>query len=213
MLPRLVALDDLHELRPGPDQAHVTAHDVPQLGQLVEAPAAQPPPDPGMARVAVGLVGDAAVLVDRLVPAAPVRAHRAELEDRERRAVLADTGLAEDERPTDADPDREADGGHHRERDDEQRRTHDAVEDGLSHPRVETPRRVHESEMIAHGRVDRAHRSRTRRCGRIDRPHHLGLVQCVAIRQLPGDATGARSPHRPPRPRRRSPRSRRRRHP
>ena len=50
-----VALDQLDLLRARADDAHVAAQDVDELRQLVEAEAAQQPPDPGDPRIGAQL--------------------------------------------------------------------------------------------------------------------------------------------------------------
>lgn len=79
-----------------PNQAHLAAHDVEQLRKLVEAQPAQQPTEAGVARVVVVFVFAAAILVvgELELALASIRAHRAELVDREGRTFNADALLA-----------------------------------------------------------------------------------------------------------------------
>ena len=103
VLGRVVAGDDRGELRARADQRHVAAHDVDQLGELVEGQLAQPAPDPGEPGVAGVLVGLAAVLaVEGGLLAAAVGVHRAELHDGEGPAAVTDALLAQEDRAAQA---------------------------------------------------------------------------------------------------------------
>ena len=111
-LPLGVRLDLVAQRRPRPDQAHLAAHDVPELRQLVDRGAAKDPADardPAVARVD-GVAGTLVLGVDD---------HRAELEQLEVLAVLADTGLAEEDGAAVLDLDRDRGGSEHRARDGE----------------------------------------------------------------------------------------------
>src|SRR5262249_61328486 len=79
-------------LRPRTDQAHVTADDVPQLRQLVEAPAPQPAADRRDARIRFGRPHRTRYVFGAVD-------HRAELQDAERPVVEADALLAVAGRP------------------------------------------------------------------------------------------------------------------
>jgi hypothetical protein len=83
----------------GPDHAHRGAHDVEELGQLVQAGRPQEPPDPRDAGVVLHFEQRAVALVLGQQIAQPdlgVDRHGAELEQRERLAVSPDPGLAEE---------------------------------------------------------------------------------------------------------------------
>ena len=102
-MPVLVRGHFVGERRTGPHPAHVALDDVQDLGQLVQAPRPQPPPDPGHTGVVLELEEHAAV---ELVPLQQlgkqeVRApdHRPELEHGEGPAVLADPLLPVEDRP------------------------------------------------------------------------------------------------------------------
>src|SRR5687767_10615645 len=58
-VPKVIPLDLARRCRAGPDDAHVTAQDVEELGQLVEAEASQPPTRRRDARIADHLEGGA----------------------------------------------------------------------------------------------------------------------------------------------------------
>src|SRR5262245_53872666 len=80
VLPRVVAGNDLHQLGPRADEAHVAANDVPELRQLVEAPSAEEAPEIGVTRIAVALVGHTTVVLHRRVAHPHVAPHRPELD-------------------------------------------------------------------------------------------------------------------------------------
>ncbi len=80
------------------DDAHVAAHHVEELRELVERELAHDPTDPGVARVVVALVGLASVVaapVVVLVARASAVVHRAELQEAEFVAVATDAALSE----------------------------------------------------------------------------------------------------------------------
>src|SRR5207245_3766549 len=99
-LPRRVALDLVAQRRPRADQRHLAAQDVPELRQLVEGEPAQHAPDSRDARLAA---------VRGVAGAFPLRpdAHRAQLQELEVDAVLADAHLAIEDRPTVRELDRD----------------------------------------------------------------------------------------------------------
>ncbi len=74
--------------------------------------------DPGVARILVGLVGQPTVVNDVETLAAPIRSHRAELQDLERLAVEPDPPLAKQHGPPHRQRD-DAGDDHHRHRCDE----------------------------------------------------------------------------------------------
>ncbi len=127
-------VDLVAQRRAGPDEAHVALQDVDQLGQLVEARAAQDvadPRDPGITgdleqragALVVGLHGGQAGL--------GVDDHGAELEHPELGLVAADPLLAEQHRAAVLPLDRDGDDGEHRGGDEEQRAGDDDVEQAL----------------------------------------------------------------------------------
>ena len=104
-LPGIVALHQEQHLRPRAHQAHVAPGDVPELGQLVEAGAAQEAAHRGEA---IGVVAGAV-------------AHGAELVEGERTAAEARPLLAEQDRTAHGPADHQrdhahGDGGHHQAR-------------------------------------------------------------------------------------------------
>ena len=99
-LTRRVTLDLIRERGAGADEAHVAAHDVPELRQLVER---QPPQQPARAR-------DARIaFVDGEARALPLRAdlHRPELHELELLAVQADPPLPVEDRAAVVELDRQ----------------------------------------------------------------------------------------------------------
>jgi hypothetical protein len=139
-LPRRVAIHDFHQLRPGSDQAHVAAHDVPQLRQLVQAPRTEPATEARVTRVARTLVRPAPLFDHRRGPRPAIGQHRAELQHGERHAVAADAALAEQDRAADRCEDGHRDGEQHRQEQHEEEQPDDAIEHRLADPRVERRR-------------------------------------------------------------------------
>src|SRR5579859_4477624 len=88
------ALDELGPLRPRPDQAHVAAEHVQQLGELVQGGVAQEAPDRGAPVLAFDAAGRRARGGHERAPRRG-GAHGAELEDVEHVAVTAHPPLAE----------------------------------------------------------------------------------------------------------------------
>jgi hypothetical protein len=82
-----VAAGQRQRLGPRPDQGHLAPQDVQQLGQLIDAGGPQEAADRG----------DAHVVGGRDLRPAGARAHRAELEHRERNAPLTDPQLPEED--------------------------------------------------------------------------------------------------------------------
>src|SRR5438094_653777 len=111
-LPLVVLVDLITERRPRPDDRHVAAHNVPELWQLVQRQPAQDPAGTRDPRVAA---------VDRVPGAEPLGAddHRAQLEELEVEAVLADARLPVENGPAVLELDRERGNGQERARDDE----------------------------------------------------------------------------------------------
>ena len=107
-----VALYLVAEGRPRPDHRHLAADDVPELRQLVDRRSSKQAPDPSDARVAA---------IDREAGALLLRVddHRAELQELEVDAVLADAGLPEEDRATVLELHGERGRGEERARDDE----------------------------------------------------------------------------------------------
>src|SRR4051794_35407043 len=110
-LPLVVLVDLVPERRPRPDDRHVAAHDVPELRQLVQR---QPTQDPA------GTRDPRVSAVDGVPGAEPLGAddHRAQLEELEVEAVLADARLPVEHGPTVLELDRERGNGQQRARDD-----------------------------------------------------------------------------------------------
>src|SRR6266550_997852 len=108
----VVLVDLVAERRPRPDDRHVAAHDVPELRQLVQR---QPAQDPARAR------DSRIAAVDRVSRAEPLGTddHRAQLEELEVDAVLADARLPVEDRPTVLELDRERGDGQEWAREDE----------------------------------------------------------------------------------------------
>ena len=110
--------------------------------------AAQQAADPGDPRVVGDLEGGLVELreVDQLPqPLLGVGDHRAELEHRERLAVLADPALAEEDRPPGVEQDRQRDHGQQRREQDQQQAGDEDVHRPLHRHR--RPRRVAEAEV------------------------------------------------------------------
>src|SRR5437763_9600445 len=96
VLPGGVAGDDLGQLGTGPHEAHLAPEDVDQLGELVEAEGPEDATRAGDAGIGPALVPAAAVrAVEGPGPTAAIRAHRAELVDRELRPAIAGPALPE----------------------------------------------------------------------------------------------------------------------
>ncbi len=115
----VVPVDVGERERAGADEAHVTAHDVPQLWEFVEAARPKEPAEPWEA---LG-VGE-----QRTVGGTGV-GHAAELDDLDRLAAPSGAGLAEQHRAAESDPHGEGDGGGDRA-DDHQRGGSDHRIDG-----------------------------------------------------------------------------------
>ena len=111
-LPWRVLLHLVTQGRPWSDHAHFPAQDVPELRKLVERKAAQRAPHPRDPRIAA---------VDRVPGAEPLGAddHRAQLEELEVDAVLADARLPVENGPGALELDRERGNGQERAREDE----------------------------------------------------------------------------------------------
>ena len=131
-LPLVVLVDLVTERRTRPDDRHVAAHDVPELRQLVQRQPAQDPADTRDPRVSA---------VDRVPGAEPLGAddHRAQLEELEVEAVLADARLPVEDGPTVLELDRERGDGEQRTREDE-RRSRDRDVRGSLHRERLSPR-------------------------------------------------------------------------
>ena len=99
-LPEL--LDEDRALRPRPDQAHVAAQDVEELGQLVDIRVAEPIADPSASGVVIE-GPDRARLPLGIAP------HAAELDDGEEPSPLPDPLLLVEDRPARGDQDRQGD--------------------------------------------------------------------------------------------------------
>src|SRR3954447_2832608 len=98
-MPGLVLLDLARQRRPRPDETHLTAHHVPELGYLVQAAAPQQAPDTGEPGILLHLEQGPARLVlgEQLVDdAIGILPHRAELQDLEARLAAAHALLAEE---------------------------------------------------------------------------------------------------------------------
>src|SRR6185437_11145526 len=88
--------------RAGADPAHLAAPDIPDLRQLVEAGAAQQPPDAGNARIAADLEvgpGQLVQMLELFFERGGIDDHGAQLPHAEALAVLAHAGLAVEGRP------------------------------------------------------------------------------------------------------------------
>ena len=123
--------------RAGADEAHVALQDVEQLGQLVEAGAAQDVADLGDPGVTGQLEQRARALVVGLhggQPGLGVDAHRAELEHPELGVAPADPLLAEQDRTAVLPLDQDGDDRQHRRGDEQQRAGDDDVERPLDGP-------------------------------------------------------------------------------
>ena len=146
-LPGLVAGDGARHVGPGSDEAHVAAHDVHELGQLVERPAPEDRPDAGMARVVVRRVPGSPLFRERHdgFGDAPVGLHRAELQDHEGPAPLAQSRLPQQHRPAEAGTHHRRDRELHRRRQREQQSAEAEIEHAFAAPDVPTPpiRRAH----------------------------------------------------------------------
>ncbi len=121
-----------HRQRPRSDEGHVTAHDVDERRQLVEARRSQQPAHAGHPRHVV--------LRTDLVRAS--RSHRAELDELERPATATASGLVEQHRWTVEDPHRKSDRRDQRRSDHQQRGGDDEVDRPLHHDRDPTARRA-----------------------------------------------------------------------
>ncbi len=110
----VVGVDLVAKGRPRADHRHVAANDVPELGQLVDADPAQEAP---------GLGDPAVALVDRVPGSLLLGAddHRAQLQQLEVDAVLADAHLPVEHGATVLELDRERAEGEQRARDHEAR--------------------------------------------------------------------------------------------
>src|SRR5205823_2701912 len=106
-LPRGIALDLVRESGARADEAHVSAHDVPELRQLVDRQPPQQPADARDARIA-RVDGEARALLLR------INLHRPELHELEFRSVYADTPLAIEDGAAVLDLDRRCCGGEKR---------------------------------------------------------------------------------------------------
>src|SRR5438552_6752659 len=96
--------DELRALRSRPDEAHVAPNDVDQLRKLVERGAADERAEGGPTIVSLHSPGPEVAgraFVD--VRIGSVTTHRSELEHLERAPVIADTRLAEEDRPAHRD--------------------------------------------------------------------------------------------------------------
>src|SRR5216117_54629 len=125
-------LDEARALGARADEAHFTAQDVPELGQLVEAEASEEGPEARAPRIV------------RPRPDGPglalgVHAHRAELEHAEALAVQAHPLLAEEDGPRGGELEEDGDREHHGGGEKERQPAHDEVEEPLDHavPAVE----------------------------------------------------------------------------
>ena len=123
-LPRRVLLDLVGERRPRPDQAHLAAHNVPQLRQLVDRAAPQEAAAARDPRVALvhGVAGPEPL---------GVLHHRAQLEQLELDAVLADALLPEEDGAAILELDGEGGEGERRCRQDEAEAGAEDVEGAL----------------------------------------------------------------------------------
>ena len=117
-----VLADFVRGWRPGADEAHVADEDIPELGELVDARAADDAADAGDAGVAPHLEDHA---VGGLVPGGErglaglgVGAHAAELPEFEVAAVAADADLVEEDGAGAVNPDGEGDDEEKREEED-----------------------------------------------------------------------------------------------
>ena len=111
--------------RPGTDDAHLAGEDVQELGQLVERGPADEAADAGDARVVPHLEDRARGLVlraQRLEAGLGVDVHAAELEHLERAPVLADPGLAEEDRARGLELDGDGGGDEGRREEEDRRR-------------------------------------------------------------------------------------------
>src|SRR3954447_353861 len=124
------ALDVLGPLGARADEAHVAAHHVPQLGQLVHRGAADEAADGRAAVDALDAAGgrsggrhEARLVAD---------AHGAELEHPEDLAALADAALAEEDRTARGEPHGEREPGEQREQDDQRDEREAAADEVLA---------------------------------------------------------------------------------
>jgi len=133
------------------DERHISAKDAPELGQFVEAEAAQNRTDAGDSRISLHLEGDrVAVLVegtDGGNPLLGIDDHGAKLGEAEDPAMFADTLLPEEDRAVIVEFDQERDQGEDR-RDAEQSCTGDQDIDGSlqgrSEPSANSPEELEE---------------------------------------------------------------------
>ena len=132
-----------------------------------------------------GTVVELAQLLDALVG---VDDHRAELEDRERHAVLARALLAVDDRAGRVEPDRQGDERHQRSAQHDRERGHGTVEEGLGRlPDEVAVRRVEgERQLVADARGP----------DELDVVVHVGQDQALDLGalQAPGEVTQGRVP-------------------
>ena len=137
-----VAVDVGERQRARADQAHVAAHDVPQLRELVEAGGAQEPAEPW----------EALVVGQQFAVGAAGVGHAAELDDLDRLSVAAGARLAEQHRRPEADPHRD---GRRRDdrRSDHERRPSDRHVDGTLHRGVQPSGGGHRAERRWSGNV------------------------------------------------------------
>ena len=121
-----VELEVLHEQRPWADEAHLALEHVDQLGQLVEAGAAQEAAKAGQAlRVGQQLAAGVARV-----------GHGAEFEDVEGPAVASRPWLAEQDGPAQLQPQHEGDTGTERQDKDERYQNDDQVQDTFAKSQI-----------------------------------------------------------------------------
>jgi len=111
-MPVLVLLDLVRGRGPGPDEAHLAAENVPELGEFVKARFPQEPSDPCDPGILPDLKHGAVHLVllqQFFFPGFGVGVHRTELPARENAPVFPDPFLSEENRTGGVDLDRDGD--------------------------------------------------------------------------------------------------------
>ena len=120
--------------RPRPDQAHLAAHHVEELGHFVEAPLAQHSAHARDARVALDLEHGSRILVQLgqvVAQLLGLGVHGAQLEDAERHAAAPHALLPEEHRPARVEFDGERKQADQRQGDGREHAAHQQVEDAL----------------------------------------------------------------------------------
>ncbi len=173
VFPIFVVRDNLGKLRPRADDAHIATYDVPELGELIEAPLAQESADARKPRIDRALVGLAAVVADEgdgvlklqrfrlgdvrlesllveiptvVAASAPIMVHRAKFIDLESAPVATDPLLGEKDRAAEVDAYRDHAHSHDGKYQYQDRARDDAVDRGLDDADVHAVWSTHDVE-------------------------------------------------------------------